>query len=70
MKNKAHLAMLQRGMTQQEIAEKMGCKQPHVSDWLNGNRNLSPKNLCKLSEVLGMHPYKLAEILELSKALN
>ena len=48
----------------------MGCKQPHVSDWLNGNRNLSPKNLCKLSEVLGMHPYKLAEILELSKALN
>lgn len=67
MKNKAHLAVLQKGMTQHEIAEKMDCKQPHVSDWLNGKRNLSPKNLCKLSVVLGYHPYKLAEILELSK---
>ena len=70
MKNKAYLAILQKGMTQQEIAEKMGCKQPHVSDWLNGNRNPSPKNLMKLSYVLDISPYKLVEILQLSKNDN
>jgi transcriptional regulator with XRE-family HTH domain len=67
MKNKAYLAILQKGMTQQEIAQKMGCKQPHISDWLNGIRSPSPRNLMKLSDVLEISPYKLADILELSK---
>jgi transcriptional regulator with XRE-family HTH domain len=70
MRKKAYLAILQKGMTQQEIAYKMGCKQPHISDWLNGIRSPSSKNLMKLSDVLEMHPYKLAEILELSKDLS
>ena len=60
MKNKAYLAILQKGMTQKEIAEKMGVHQPKVSEWLRGLRFPNSKSLIRLADVLDEEPEKLA----------
>lgn len=41
-----------RGWTQQEIAEKIGCSRAHVSRLLNGERNPSLKILTKMEDVM------------------
>ena len=52
--------LLQKGMTQREIAEKMGVHQPKVSEWLNGVRMPNSQSLHKLAIVLNEHPLDLA----------
>ena len=42
------ISELQNGLTQKEIAERVGTSQPHVSSWLSGQRIPSSKNLMKL----------------------
>ena len=56
--------LLQKGMTQREIAEKMGVHQPKVSEWLNGLRMPNTKTLYKLAEVLEEEPVRLVETLK------
>lgn len=56
--------LLQKGMTQREIAEKMGVHQPKVSEWLNGLRMPNTKSLYKLAEVLEEEPVRLVETLK------
>ena len=51
---------LQKGMTQKEIAERMGVHQPKVSEWLNGVRMPNSTSLYKLAEVLNEDPYELS----------
>ena len=56
--------LLQKGLTQREIAEKMGVHQPKVSEWLNGLRMPNTKSLYKLAEVLEEEPVRLVETLK------
>ena len=50
MLDKKHFViLLQKGMTQQEIAEKMGVHQPKVSEWLRGLRTPNSKTILKLA---------------------
>ena len=70
MNKKALIAILQAGLTQKEIAQQMGCKQPNVSDWLNGKRSPSPKNLIKLAFVIGKSPHEVADLLEMSSVID
>ena len=41
-----------RGLTQKQLADRLGVKQQNVSDWERGERSPSVKNLKKLSEIL------------------
>ncbi len=58
-RKKIEVILLQKGMSQREIAEKMGVHQPKVSDWLNGIRVPNSKSLVKFAEVLGETPENL-----------
>ena len=52
--------LLQKGLSQKEIAKRMGVHQPKVSEWLNGKRMPTSESLHKLAEVLDEEPYALA----------
>ena len=54
------ISELQNGLTQKEIAEKMGVHQPKVSEWLRGLRFPNSKSLIRLADVLDEEPEKLA----------
>ena len=71
MLDKKHIViLLQKGMTQQEIAEKMGVHQPKVSEWLRGLRTPNSKTILKLAEVLQETPEELMLKLQQIKSLN
>jgi transcriptional regulator with XRE-family HTH domain len=71
MLDKKHFViLLQKGMTQQEIAEKMGVHQPKVSEWLRGLRTPNSKTILKLAEVLQETPEELMLKLQQIKSLN
>lgn len=55
--------LLQNGMTQTEIASRMGVAQPHVSAWLNGNRVPNSTNLRKMANALDIPVGVLASTL-------
>lgn len=46
--------MEQIGMTQQQLAQKMGCSQQYVSKILKGKENLSLETLFKIENSLGI----------------
>ncbi|WP_455640587.1 helix-turn-helix domain-containing protein [Parabacteroides sp.] len=46
--------MEQTGMTQQQLAQKMGCSQQYVSKILKGKENLSLETLFKIENSLGI----------------
>ena len=51
---------LARGMTQEELAEKVGVKKSAVAKWENGRvSEIKRSNLKKLSEALGVNPNML-----------
>lgn len=57
-----HLVMLlQNGLSQKEIAQRVGTTQPHVSIWMNGIRFPTSENLIKLSQALNIEPASLTE---------
>ena len=43
---------IKRGLTQKQLADRLGVKQQNVSDWERSLRSPSVKNLKKLSEIL------------------
>ena len=67
---KRAVILLQKGMSQREIAEKMGVHQPKVSDWLNGNRLPNSKSLVKFAEGLGESPENLLDKLRLISEMD
>lgn len=69
-RKKLEVILLQKGMSQREIAEKMGVYQPKVSDWLNGNRFPNSKSLIKLAEILVETPENLADKLKIISELD
>ena len=50
---------IQTSLTQIEIANAMGVKQPQVSNWLNGKRLPTATNLIKLADILQLYPEEL-----------
>ena len=70
LEKKHHVLLLQKGMTQHEIAEKMGVHQPKISEWLRGLRTPNSKTILKLAEVLKEQPEDLLIKLQQIKNLN
>ena len=58
------ISELQNGLTQKEIAERVGTSQPHISSWLSGQRIPSSKNLVKLCQVLNKTPMEFYVLVE------
>ena len=52
MDRKSYVLLLQKGLSQKEIANRMGVHQPKVSEWLNGVRVPNSTSLYKLADVL------------------
>lgn len=53
-------ARLSKGMTQEELADKVGVKKSAVAKWENGRvSEIKRSNLKKLSDALGLPPTKL-----------
>ena len=46
--------MLELGLTQQMLAEKMECTQQYISNLLKGKKNLSLETICKIENALGV----------------
>ena len=61
MDKRLAVIVLQKGMTQREIAEKVGVHQPKVSEWLRGIRTPNSVSLIKLAKVLNETPEDLAK---------
>lgn len=55
---------MQNGLTQKEIAERVGTSQPHISGWLSGQRVPSSKNLMKLCKVIDKTPLEFLRLIE------
>ena len=67
LNKKVCVMLLQKGMSQKEIAELVGTSQPHVSNWLNGLRFPNSQNLNKLANVLNLSEEELAnKLIEIS----
>ena len=60
LRHSQHIAMMMLdkmealGMTQREVAERMGCSQQYVSRILKGHENLSIETMCKIEEALDL----------------
>ena len=60
LRHSQHIAMMMHdkmealGMTQREVAERMGCSQQYVSRILKGHENLSIETMCKIEEALDL----------------
>lgn len=53
-------ARTEKGMTQEELAEKVGVKKSAVAKWENGRvSEIKRSNLKKLADALGMNPNQL-----------
>lgn len=50
---------IQTNLTQMQIADAMGVKQPQVSNWLSGKRIPTAINLIKLADILELYPEEL-----------
>ena len=60
-----------RGLSQQQLAKKIGASQPQVSDWLAGKKTPNAGNLAKLAEAMDMAEEDLARLLTIRrKSLN
>jgi transcriptional regulator with XRE-family HTH domain len=51
--------VIETELTQAQIANIMGAKQPQVSNWLNGKRLPTSQNLVKLANILNYYPEEL-----------
>lgn len=58
------VAIMQKGYTQSEIANLLGTKQSHISDWFRGKKGISEEYLFGLARVLEMDAYDLSRILK------
>lgn len=50
---RVHELIREKGLTQQELAEKMGKKPSEISKWLSGEHNITLRSLAKLEGELG-----------------
>ena len=50
-----------RGMTQKDLARKLGKTETEVSRWLSGTHNMTLSTICKISTALEADVVKVAE---------
>ena len=51
--NRIYEILEAKGMTQKELAQKLGKIETEVSRWLSGTHNLTLSTICKISAALG-----------------
>lgn len=51
--NRIYEILEAKGMTQKELAQKLGKTETEVSRWLSGTHNLTLSTICKISAALG-----------------
>ena len=56
-----------RGLSQQELAKRIGATQPQVSDWMAGKKTPQAANLTKLAEAMDMAEEDLARLLTIRR---
>lgn len=56
-----------RGLSQLEIARRIGATQPQVSDWMQGKKIPHASNLIKLAEAMDMAEEDLARLLTIRR---
>jgi transcriptional regulator with XRE-family HTH domain len=56
-----------RGLSQQELARRIGATQPQVSDWMAGKKTPQAANLTKLAEAMDMAEEDLARLLTIRR---
>lgn len=56
-----------RGLSQQQLAQKIGATQPQVSDWMTGKKTPNSGNLSKLAEAMDMAEEDLARLLTIRR---
>lgn len=59
LKDNIKKARLDAGLTQIEVAEKLGVAQAQYARWENGGRNPKDETVKKLAEIFGVTFYKL-----------
>ena len=56
-----------RGLSQQELAKRIGATQPQVSDWMAGKKTPHASNLSKLAEAMDIAEEDLARLLTIRR---
>ena len=56
-----------RGLSQQQLAKRIGATQPQVSDWMTGKKTPNSSNLTKLAEAMDMAEEDLARLLTIRR---
>ena len=56
-----------RGLSQQQLAKRIGATQPQVSDWMTGKKTPNSGNLTKLAEAMDMAEEDLARLLTIRR---
>lgn len=56
-----------RGLSQHELARRIGATQPQVSDWMAGKKTPQAANLTKLAEAMDMAEEDLARLLTIRR---
>ena len=51
--NRIYEILESRGMTQKDLAQRLGKSETEVSRWLSGTHNLTLATICKISSALG-----------------
>ena len=51
--NRIYEILEAKGMTQKELAQKLGKTETEVSRWLSGTHNMTLSTICKISAALG-----------------
>ena len=51
--NRIYEILESKGMTQKDLAQKLGKTETEVSRWLSGTHNLTLSTICKISAALG-----------------
>ena len=67
--NRIYEILEARGMSQKDLAKKLGKTETEVSRWLSGTHNLTLATICKISTALGADVVKVAEY-ELEQVLH
>jgi transcriptional regulator with XRE-family HTH domain len=62
--------MTEKCVTQQELAQRIGCSQPAVSQMLNRSCRPQKKTILKLAEALNVRPQELWPDLEVADMLD
>lgn len=56
---KMFVARMRKGLTQQEIADKIGVTQPRISAWESGKVAIPPERAAQLAKILNVEADKL-----------